>query len=148
KLCTRGSMLAVLHPADLYHENPLLHDHSELAAINFNQHFIVSGNNPSISIIEGSLKQNGISSQKLAVSYGFHSSGIDPAEKSYLQAISTISFKASCLPVYSCAKVQKLHTFSPSFLWDIVRQPIQFQQTVNLMESQGDYLYVDVSPSG
>ncbi len=81
--CASGRMLAILHDTGFYDKEPILYENSELAGINLNSHFIVSGAHDKIQLIASFLQKKGISHFLLPVSYGFHSSVIDPAEPSY-----------------------------------------------------------------
>jgi len=78
--CHEGGMFAIIHDPSLYDEISLIHENSESASINFDSHFVISGENSKLKIIERFLKEKNILYQELPVSYSFHSSLIQRIE--------------------------------------------------------------------
>lgn len=78
--CRNGSMLAVLGDPRLYQDDQLAREHSELAAVNYHSHFVISGERAHIKKIMDDLREKQIPHQLLPVSYGFHSALVDQAE--------------------------------------------------------------------
>lgn len=147
--CLDGGMLAILDSPTLYNTQDVLRNQSELAAINFSSHFVISG---PISSIESSihyLKHQQISCQKLAVSQAFHSSHIDSAAPLSLSYFKKQHFNQPKIPfISSSSPQQQVSTVSSSHFWDIIRQPIQFMTTIQYLEQENHYDYLDVGPSG
>lgn len=147
--CPSGQMMAILYPFSLYQHQYSIFKNSELAAYNFASHFVVSAQTHEICSIQNYLKQQNIASQTLAVSQAFHSSYIDAAASPFLDFIYRQPIKTPTIPYVSCIYPQQVLTFIPSsHFWDIARQPIQFMATIQHMEKEGSYEYIDVSPSG
>lgn len=73
-------MFAIIHDPSLYDEISLIHENSESASINFDSHFVISGENSKLKIVERFLKEKNILYQELPVSYSFHSSLIQRIE--------------------------------------------------------------------
>ncbi len=153
--CSAGSMIAVIHSPELYHYSPFMRLNSELAAINYASHFIISGEAQKLSNIEMQLKAGEIPFQTLPVQYGFHSENIDSIEYEYCSFLHGFQYQKSKIGIVSCM----LHDISccprdeaagitADFFWDVIRRPIQFQTTIQRMEQEGSYHYIDLGPSG
>lgn len=146
--CKIGSMLAVVDNPKLYHETPFLFQNSELAAINYHSHFVVSGEAEKLNQIKDYLNAKNITCQLLAVSYGFHSSFIDPAEKIYQKFLETKTFNKPLVSFVSCLLGKSLTEIPNNYFWEIVRNPILFQQAIQELEKQEECIYFDLGPSG
>ncbi|KAB8061467.1 acyltransferase domain-containing protein [Janthinobacterium sp. FT14W] len=146
-MCAPGSMLAVLAPLALYDE-PFMRQRSELAGINFDGHFTVSGMPADLGSIGAVLSQRGLSHQRLAVSFAFHSTAIDPAERPFATHMHSVPRRAGHLPLACCEQGAILRDLPDDFFWRAVRRPMQFRQTIAYLERQGRQRYIDVGPSG
>lgn len=146
--CPQAGMMAILHSPGLYFENSLLNRNLELAAINFSSHFVVAGKPESLSNIQAFLKEKEISYQLLAVSQGFHSSLIDPAAAGYINFLNTLTLQEPRVSFISCSQANILPSIPQNYFWEIVRLPIQFQKTIQLLEESESYIYLDLGPSG
>ena len=146
--CPQGAMMAVMESPYLYETHPFMKEKSELAALNFPSHFVISGKAEDLSQISASLKREEIAIQDLPVSYAFHSSLIDEAAPSYLGFLKSLSFKSPILLFISCAKKGILDTIPHAHFWDVVRQPIDFQATIEALEKENNFIYLDLGPSG
>lgn len=145
--CEECAMTAILAPTSLYEDEPLCAN-TTLAAVNFDGHFIVSGNNKNVVTLEQHLRTRGISFLRLPVRYGFHSPHIQAAEKSYLSRIQSLQPKPPRVRYYSCMTAKIVCGFAPEHPWHAVRQPIRLQDTLSLLFQDNDYHYIDVGPSG
>jgi len=147
--CQVGSMLAVLgQPVAFYYESSLLQQNSELAAINFDGSFVVADNLTNIKAIEQFLKSQEITYQQLNVSHAFHSVLINPAAPYYLDFIRQQVLRSPVMPFISATYAKSLTDITFNHFWNIVRSPIQFQATIQALEEQNNYYYLDVGPSG
>jgi bacillaene synthase trans-acting acyltransferase len=146
--CQIGSMIAVIDNFNLYHQSSTISLHSNLAAINYSSHFIIAGESVKLLRIEEHLKTKDLVFQALPVRYGFHSSNIDPIENEYKMFLSKFLFKKPNIPVISCLLSGCVTNFSANYFWNITRQPICFQKTINKLEEQGQLKYIDLGPSG
>ena len=140
--------MAILYFPYLYFENSLLNSNLELAAINFSSHFVVAGKSEALSNIQTFLKEKEISYQLLAVSQGFHSSFIDSAEADYTDFLTKLAFQKPRLSFISCAQARILPSLPQNYFWEIIRLPIQFQKTIQILERSASYTYLDLGPSG
>lgn len=122
--CEPGGMLAILHPPHLYEDNDWLRERSELAAINFHSHFVISGESSHLNKIESHLMQQQINFQALAVSHGFHSSCIDAAKSEFLNFIHSCILQNQTLPFISCAHSNYLIHPTPSYFWGSFKESV------------------------
>lgn len=146
--CQKGSMLAVVADPRIYRENPLFHRNSELVAINYHSHFVVAGETESINEIIRFLKTTEIIHLLLPVSFGFHSACIEPAGSVYKELLKTKSFQKPALPYVSCVLGEQLSEVPENYFWEVVRQPMQFQNAIGTIEKQSGNIYLDLGPSG
>ncbi|MBP2630735.1 MAG: 6-deoxyerythronolide-B synthase [Firmicutes bacterium] len=146
--CELGGMIAIINNQELYHQAPIFSLNSELAAINYSSHFVISGTRNKLIKIEEYLKDRNILFQTLPVRYGFHSSNIDSMESEYKEFLYKSSFKKAKMSVISCLTSGCITEVSPEFFWDVSRQPICFQKTIVELEKKGQFNYIDVGPSG
>ncbi len=145
--CVRGHMLAVLDDPVSYHQNAGLYDNSSLAGVNFYQSFVVATDEAGLEQVEKSLKKGTIR-QRLAVDYAFHSPWLDPAKDVYLEFLKTQSLQPLKLPFICCVEGSTLNEVPTTYLWQVVREPIEFQETIELLEIEQSRNYIDLGPSG
>jgi len=146
--CERGGMTAIIESPSLF-EEPFLRDRTTLSGINFERHFVVSAAPMALDAAEAELKARGIVHQRLAVQYAFHSPWIEPARADVEALLSALPIVDGRIPMACCA-TRQVHrrAFGPSHLWDVVREPIHFSDTIARLEHEGPWRYVDVGPSG
>jgi acyl transferase domain-containing protein len=142
-----GGMIAVLADPALFAED-FLSDRSELAAVNFSSHFVVSARRTELTEIETYLRKRDVSYQRLPVSFPFHSRWIDKAKAPFESHIRSIRYRQNRLPLVCCDQAAILSGLSDSYWWDVVRHPIRFRETTALLEQQGARRYIDVGPAG
>ncbi|WPS89975.1 ACP S-malonyltransferase [Brevibacillus halotolerans] len=145
--CVPGGMLAVLAEPAVY-ENSILKNETELVGVNYHSHFVISGGMNQIQAAERFLREQNIISQQLPVSFAFHSSLIDPAELDYKAFLFTQRQKQPTISFVSGVKGRLISEVDSDYFWDVVRQPICFFESLQAMEQEGDYIYLDISPSG
>jgi bacillaene synthase trans-acting acyltransferase len=145
--CRRGGMLAVVAEPSLYNE-PFMRARSDMAGINFDSHFAVSGARHDLAEIEGALDLRGLTHQRLAVAFAFHSPAIDPAEEPFNRFMRSITLRKGSLPMVCCEQGAILTDLPDDFFWRAVRRPMQFHDTIGHLERQGQHRYIDAGPSG
>jgi trans-AT polyketide synthase, acyltransferase and oxidoreductase domains len=146
--CEKGGMLAIIHDKKLFNDVPQIRDNSELVAVNFDSHFVISGNNKQLHEIERYLKNHNILFQPLPVTYGFHSSYIDPAEPAVKDELQHLSLHPPRISYISCLHGAVLEQIPLDHFWDVVRMPMQFPRAIEGLESGCDRIYLDVGPGG
>jgi acyl transferase domain-containing protein len=148
KQCNKSRMIAVFHHKDLYYQDEVLNNNSELAAINFDNHFVVSGELEKVKRIIPHLNKKNITTQVLNVPIGFHSRLIDPIADEYCNFVRRYRYMKPKIPIISCSRTQLIKDIQSDYLWEVVRKPIHFQKTINALESSNYYHYIDLGPSG
>lgn len=147
--CQKGSMLAILHSPNLYSEIPSLFRGTEIASINYDTHFVISGATGRLEEISAVLKDQGVISQRLPVSFGFHSSYIDPAQEEYIRFLRGKSFNKPALALISSLTGEQLSEIPEDYFWKVVREPIRFQKPIQELEERvAGCIYIDLGPSG
>lgn len=145
--CEPGGMIAVLADPALFAEDSL-GGRSELAAVNFSSHFVVSARQAELAEIEAVLKKRNVGHQRLPVSFPFHSQWIDNAKAPFESFMRSIPCKQGQLPLVCCDQTAILSDLSEDYFWNVVRQPIRFRETTARLEQQGARRYIDVGPAG
>ena len=142
-----GGMIAVLADPALFAED-FLNGRSELAAVNFSSHFVVSARRAELEAIEAALRKRSIGYQRLPVSVPFHSQWIDDAKSTFESFMQSIRRKQGWLPMACCDQAAILSELSDDYFWNVVRRPIRFRETIARLERQGASRYIDVGPAG
>jgi acyl transferase domain-containing protein len=145
--CEAGGMTAVLADPALFSED-FLNARSELAAVNFSSHFVVSARPAELAEIEAVFRQRSVGYQRLPVSFAFHSQWIDKARASFESSIRSIRRKQNQLPLVCCDQTEILSELSDGYFWNVARHPIRFRETTARLEQQSAHRYIDVGPSG
>ncbi|MDM8550776.1 ACP S-malonyltransferase [Desulfobacterales bacterium HSG2] len=146
--CPRGGMLAVLHNPELYDRTPLLRENSEMAGVNFDSHFVVSGTPEGLQRISDFLREKAIAYLLLPLTVATHSSFIDRASPSYRAFLRQLSFNMPEIPFISCSRASLLKEIPSDYLWEVAREPIRFQESIRNSETRGSHIWLDLGPSG
>lgn len=156
--CSGGAMLLVIDDVNTFYNNPIftklctLNDKVELAGINFDRCFVISGLCNSIQKIATQLHKQEIAYQILPVSVAFHSSFMDCAYDSFCTTLGNKTcYAAMRIPILSCRIniPDIIVPFSTNYWWEIIRQPIQFKRVFsNFHKNHKKALYLDLSPMG
>jgi acyl transferase domain-containing protein len=144
----KGSMIAVFASPRLHRELAVLHKNSDIAAVNFDSHFVISTTNEHIEEITAVLLRENVAFQQIAVSYPFHSRWIEGARDVALQVFGTLRHRQPSIPLVCCAQTTTVEVITPEVLWNSLRRPIEFKRTVAELEKRGPHQYVDVGPAG
>lgn len=147
--CPLGGMLAVIGEVDQYYSQRWSERGLALAAINYDRHFVVSGDEVSLAGLEGELRRRRVTSMRLGVRYPFHSPLMDDAAEPYLELVSRLSFAPPVTRFVSCDTAAYVDKFEPRHFWRMVRSPVRFRDAVRFLRVQeGDVDYLDLGPSG
>ncbi|WP_275040909.1 ACP S-malonyltransferase [Nocardiopsis halotolerans] len=148
-----GGMLTVLAKPSLYDERPNLFAGTDLAAVNFEENFVVSGEARVLDEVRSALESDGVITVRLPVRQAFHSRYLDHLRDEGLALGAKIPVSEPRLPVYSSMKAGPL---GPSeldgwdrYLWDVVRREVRFSELVaSELGEPGSRFLVDLSASG
>lgn len=145
--CEGGGMIAVLADPAFYEEE-FLNEHSDLAAVNFASHFVVSAKETELAGIEANLKRRNLTFQRLPVSIAFHSRWMDPARAPFEAFMRSIPSSTGALPMMCCERAALLSALPNNYFWGVVRNPIRFREAVQELELRAVCRYIDVGPAG
>ncbi|WP_035373287.1 ACP S-malonyltransferase [Pseudoduganella violaceinigra] len=145
--CAPGCMLAVMGDPESY-LTPAIREICELAARNFSGHSVLALPLDQLARVEGHLRQLGLAFQRLDVEFAFHSRWIDAARQPYIEYLQALQAQTAAIPLACCAGANVLRTLPADFFWTVARETIRFQDTVQALEGQGSYRYIDVGPAG
>ncbi|WP_456363249.1 ACP S-malonyltransferase [Priestia aryabhattai] len=146
--CNKGGMMTIVHDHNIYNHEPSLNEKSELVSVNHDSHFVISGESQYLNEIETFLKKEGILTQRLPISHAFHSSLIDPAESMYKNFLEKQIYEKPKVSFISGLNGRLLTNISNTYFWDVVRRPIQFMKSIQQLEKEKSYIYLDVGASG
>jgi bacillaene synthase trans-acting acyltransferase len=146
-----GAMLIVIDDVGTFRTNPVFAPDCELAGVNFDRCFVVSGPTRRIDQVAAALKQQDVVHQRLPVPVAFHSSLVDPLQDLFLRTCAGMTAAAQAIPVISCAvgMGEQPERFSPAYWWQVIRRPIAFQEMLTEFDRRyPQALYLDLGPSG
>lgn len=142
-----GGMLSIFDAYDKYSKSLILEEKVEIAAINSKRNFVVAGYDSCLAKVEKIL-DNKVRCYKLPIEYPFHSSALDFSKVEHIKKFNNLQLEVARTPIISCTGCGKVNKITSDYLWDIVRKPIMFMETINQLELSGGYIYIDLSPSG
>ncbi|MCL2719101.1 MAG: ACP S-malonyltransferase [Lachnospiraceae bacterium] len=143
---SNGGMLSIFGDVENY-RNTAMFKHVEIAAVNSCKHFVVSGKVEHLKEIEKGLARK-VLYTRLDILYSFHSSSMDAYEDKFDRFYRDMKFAEPAIRVISCARCGEIKTIGKDYLMSIARDQIQFLETIRMHENNGNYLYIDLSPSG
>lgn len=146
--CERGAMIAILDQAQGFAADAFLAQQAELAAVNFDAHYVVSAPLAHCARIEQGLRERDIVYQRIPVEYAFHSRWIDAAQAPFAAAAAGVRAARPQLPLVCCEQAGLLAELPPGYFWDVTRRPIRFPQAIAELEALGPHRYLDVGPAG
>lgn len=145
---TYGSMLSVLDCPSIMERYPDCFLNCEVIGKNFDKNFVISGDPNAICLAEAKLKDKDVLTQKLPVNFAFHTQLFEPIKAQFFSLGEQLSFSAPVCPAVSCFSTENVPQFSMNHFWSVTRNPIQFRDTLKKLVDKGDFLFVDLSPSG
>lgn len=147
-LCSIGGMTAVLATPHFY-EQSVLKEYVHLAGINYNEHFMIAGKKDRLEKAHQFLKTSDKTFIPLPVNYAFHSPEIAKAQipfENYFKKISPL--KTPSIPLISSSTGRPLEKIVDSHFWNVVYEPLNFQNVISVLESSPINLFIDLGPSG
>lgn len=143
-----GGMIAVMASKDIFLNHLSAYGNCELAADNFEGHFVISGAPDDLEKARDFLKQKEINYQDLAVNYPFHSGYMSSIEDEFKTHAANYKIGEANTTLVSCAYSKIEPVVNTKYLWDVVRKPIHFQNTIKELELHDNLVYIDLGPSG
>lgn len=141
-----AGMLAILGDPAMFDTRKDLFSESWLACLNFSSHFVITATKPKLASIEHQLNSEGVTTQLLPITRGFHSPLIEAVALDFPSYAR--GFQPLRLPVVSSRLASELTAMNAEELWEACREPVRFQQTMAFLEASGSKCYIDVGPAG
>ncbi len=148
KSCAPGGMLAVLDSPALFHTASELFEDLDLAAVNYDAHFVVSGHADAIAATEARLRHDDVLCQRIAVRHGFHSRVIDTARQELIESTVDMTVSEPQVPCLSSTKNGVITHLSDDHFWDVIRGRVHFQDLMRRVAEWGSMTFFDLGPSG
>lgn len=146
--CQTGSMIAILNSPTMFSQTTWLYQQSALASVNFDKHFVIAMPQTNLPEIRHMLKQTSTVAQELSVSYAFHSPWIEAAQYACGDFLQNLSYQPAQIPFICCSSSTEMINIPKNYLWNVIREPIQFQKTITDLEAKQAWRYLDLGPSG
>lgn len=143
-----SGMLAIIESEELVKQEPELFANTWVTARNFNKNFVVSGLDADIRRVNQAMLDRKVICQRLPVNYGFHTEIMDPLKDRFMQMVKGLYPGNINIPTFSCFTKGQIDEVTPEYLWDLIRYPIEFSETVANMLDKGNFTFIDVGPSG
>ncbi|MFF8597091.1 ACP S-malonyltransferase [Streptomyces sp. NPDC015220] len=151
QLCERsgppGRMLAVLSDVASFEHDPVFAG-TELASVNYPEHFVVSGTVARITELRAELTGRGTPTEVLPVPHAFHSSHIDLLAEGHRDLFRGLRPAAPRIPLVSGVDGSRPERLDADYFWNVVRRPIDFPAAVRTLAAAGDPVHLDLSPGG
>lgn len=141
-------MLAILDSVDVMQRHPEVFRDCVLTGENFNNNFVVSASPQRMMQLQTWLKQNGKQSELLDIKYGFHTPDMQLVEDDIKQLMKTVPMFSLQVPMLSSVTGEEIADTADEYLWNVLRQPVQFKMAVENLLKHGDPICIDLSPSG
>jgi bacillaene synthase trans-acting acyltransferase len=143
-----GGMLAVLDSVEITEQYRNEFRDCTIAARNFERNFIVSASRPVLGRLQAFLKSVGVNTAELPVDYPFHSPDMHPLQGLGRLVLDQLTLGTPEIPIISTAQRGFLKDVSVQSLQAATGSSLDLMETVRWIESTGQYLYVDLGPSG
>jgi len=143
-----AKMLAVFESPEIMNAAPELFERVWLTGRNFSTQFVVTGLPEDIVRLKEDLSQRRIICQLLPVNWGFHTPLLDPLQGKIKKLAEGIDFKRLSIPILSAVNGQWKMDVNAEDVWHVMRQPVDFAGSVQCLLRKGNYVFVDVGPSG
>ncbi|MFI5685506.1 ACP S-malonyltransferase [Streptomyces sp. NPDC051636] len=142
-----GGLLAVITRSDGRDRIPALPG-CEVAARNYPGHIVVAGADADLARAEAALRAADVLHQRVPVEYAYHSSLMDGVLDECRAAFDGVTFARPRIPWVSCVDGRLVEQATADHFWQVARRPIEFERTMTAMRARGDFLYLDLGPSG
>lgn len=119
----------------------------EVAGEHSASHFVIAGYKAALDMCHAVFKSEDIPFQPLTVNQAFHCSLLDTEKNKLLPFILAHHYAGLNKPLFSCATKEKMLSIPQDHFWRVIREPIYFRSTIQLIEREGPCIYLDLGPS-
>ena len=119
----------------------------QIAGLNHDNETVVSGDLNSLNEYAVLLKEQGISTQTLIVSHGFHSHLMEPMLESFNKVLEGITFHPPRIPIASnvTGEIDKVHQMMrPDYWVSHVRNAVRFADGMKALSAEGVRLFIEI----
>ena len=148
-LAGTGTMAAIPLPHHTVQTDLQPHPDTHIAAINGPATTIISGPTTTIHTIITNYQHHNINAKQIPVDYPSHCPHITPLHHHLTTNHPTITPTIPTIPIYSPTTATKLNPTTPlttAHWYDNLRNPVQFQPTIQALIRDGHTLYIETSP--
>jgi acyl transferase domain-containing protein/NADPH:quinone reductase-like Zn-dependent oxidoreductase/acyl carrier protein len=123
-------------------------EHVQIAAVNTEDSFTLSGQIKPLKAIVQLCKQRRLPAKLLSLPYPFHSSAMDVIRPTLLDALKNIRPRKAAIPFFSTAVTDGGRNLLPDneYWWRNIRQPVLFHKAVVKALAQGFSLFMEIGP--
>ncbi|MDO6526360.1 acyltransferase domain-containing protein [Motilimonas sp. 1_MG-2023] len=143
-----GAMLAIIENENIVYRYPDAFRCCAVSGRNFDNHFVVSGLLDDVIALQSFLEAKNVLTHKLAVNHGFHSSVLESVSEKCKALCGSLDLRSPKYPIYSCVESAIIKEYSVEHFWRVIREPVDFVETISQIEKRGSHIYIDVGPSG
>ncbi|XOV79515.1 MAG: acyltransferase domain-containing protein [Aestuariibacter sp.] len=144
----RAAMLAVIADVAVTQQFPDLFKDVFISGYNFPGNFVVTGSEKRVNQLHAALQKRQVVTQLLPVSTAFHTPLLEPLGAEFKHVILKSQSRPLQIPVISCCTGEAMNGFDEDHLWQVLKEPVRFQQTAHNVMQQHNCVFVDVGPSG
>lgn len=144
----KGGMLSVLADQSTLEPHESLFSSCWLAGHNFAGNRVYSGAAEEVTSLQDHLKNAGIVTQRLPINYAFHSPLMDRHQEDLTKLARSMAFTEPSVPICSTVTTEPIVEVSEQHIWQILSREVRFSQTIEQLQQKGDYVFVDLGPSG
>jgi acyl transferase domain-containing protein/acyl carrier protein len=139
-----GAMVAIQATEDEI--MPLLTGEVSIAGVNGPNAVVISGPEPAVLEIAGTMKDQGRKITQLKVSHAFHSALMDPMLDEFRAIATSLTYEKPAIPVVSTVTGEPVTEFTADYWVRQVRDTVRFAGAVTTLAGLGVTRYLEVGP--
>lgn len=119
-----------------------------VAAANGPQHFVLSGEQESISNLTAALESDGIKTKRLNVSHAFHSALMEPMLAEFAQVAAEVTYASPEISIISnlTGGLISAEIATPEYWCLHARQPVKFAASMQTLQRLGNQIFLEIGP--
>jgi acyl transferase domain-containing protein len=119
-----------------------------IAAYNSAENQVISGEESELIRFLQTCTEQGVEYTRLATSHGFHSPCMQPVLNAFADSLAEVQLNSASVPIISnlTAKPETGRYAEADYWLQHLRQPVQFQQSVETLQQQGLDLLIEIGP--
>lgn len=145
----KGAMALVQLPVAETEKRLLAYENrSSIAACNSVQSTVIAGDPVALDEILSQLEQEGVFCRRAHIKVASHSPQMDPLRADLLAALTTITPKATSIPMRSTVTGERIRgeELSAAYWSDNLRKPVLFSRAIGQCLDEGHTIYIEMGP--